>query len=166
MSMLLCNLCLWNTTSHSASCLNCSSCGIANELNYETLVDHACSLELAMVAPLASLSYYRCHRCHVGWLQTQSIASSCCRRHQILVMRIPCSVQQMQVPPHMAQELLAQHNWEVFFVNEAGTGHVITEKKTLHHLPLPSMSHGSIASIVPHGPPLPSASIWISCVFV
>ena len=75
-------------------CLNCFSCGITNKPNYETLVDHACSLELAMVAPLTPLSHCRCHRCHVGWLQTQSITSSYCRRHQILVIRIPYSVQQ------------------------------------------------------------------------
>ena len=75
-SILLCNLCLWNTASYSTKWSYLVvwtvslSCGIANKLNYETLVDHACSLELAMVVPLASLSYCRCHQCHVGWLQT------------------------------------------------------------------------------------------------
>ena len=41
------------------SCLNYFSCGITNKLNYETCVDHAHSLDSAMVAcinPLASLS--------------------------------------------------------------------------------------------------------------
>ena len=82
-----CDHCQWIGLSISLCC------GITNKLNYETLVDHACSLELAMVAPLASLSCCGCHRCHVGWSQTQSIASSYCRPHQILVIWIPCSVQ-------------------------------------------------------------------------
>ena len=39
------------------SCLNYFSCGITNKLNYETCVDHAHSLNAAMVACIILSSY-------------------------------------------------------------------------------------------------------------
>ena len=69
------------------SCLNYFSCGVTNELNYETCVDHVHSLDSAMVAcitPLASLSIVDIIIAMSVDNRRDCLRHNKCRRHRIL----------------------------------------------------------------------------------